>query len=266
MFNKILVIAFAVIATIFMCANMAKAQVVTEGLVSYWSFDAADIDGNTAKDVFGENNGTMEGGPEVVEGRIRQALEFDSTNYVDLGAPESLNMDPPLTVSMWVNRLGSTPAGCIWLGNNLDPDQVHGWTKNLIVINAAGTLSLDQYPPSGGSCSTEVGLLAALDVWHYITAVLDVATAYLYVDGSLEAECSLEVYGGPDPTNWLIGGRIFPENDGTYKFNGLVDEVCVYNRALSEDEIDQNMNASGITPVRPADKLALTWGDVKLSR
>ena len=132
MLNKMLVIAFTVIATIFMCANMAKSQVVTKGLVSYWTFDRTDINGDTVKDVFGENDGTMKGNPKVVEGKVSQALEFDGDDYVDFGVPESLNMDPPLTVSMYINNKDET-ASFIWQGG-----EAGGSTKNYIYVRNDG--------------------------------------------------------------------------------------------------------------------------------
>ncbi|MBC8234028.1 hypothetical protein H8E77_31155, partial [bacterium] len=69
MFQKILII-LAVIAIVFTYANIAKAQVVKDGLVSYWSFDKADTAGKTAKDIWGNNDGTMEGSPKVADGKI----------------------------------------------------------------------------------------------------------------------------------------------------------------------------------------------------
>lgn len=258
MFNKMLVITFAVIATIFICANMAKAQVVTKGLVSYWTFDKADIDGDTVKDVFGKNDGTMKGDPKVVEGKVSQALEFDGDDYVDFGVPESLNMDPPLTVAMYINNRDETPS-FLWQGG-----EEGGSTKNYIYVRNDGGLNVGQWPPGGGDLSSVAGLLETLGAWYYLTVVFD-DQYLLYVDGSLEGEFPSEIYSGPIPTAWLLGTRLFPAN-AAYYFKGLVDELGVYNRALSEDEINQNMDAGGWAAVSPANKLALTWGDLKVSR
>ena len=111
--------------------------------------------------------------------------------------------------------------------------------------------------------SSEAGLFES-DSWVHLAFVIG-EQYLLYVDGSLVAELAAEVYDGPDPTGWLLGTRIFPEN-AEYYFIGLVDELGVYNRALSEDEINQNMNAGGFAAVRPANSLARTWGEIKVSR
>ena len=120
-----------------------------------------------------------------------------------------------------------------------------------------------QWPPGGGDLSSEAGLFES-DSWVHLAFVIG-EQYLLYVDGSLVAELAAEVYDGPDPTGWLLGTRIFPEN-AEYYFIGLVDELGVYNRALSEDEINQNMNAGGFAAVRPANSLARTWGEIKVSR
>ena len=52
-------------------ATVAEAAVVTDGLVSYWTFDESTIQGDTVEDIFGDNDGTVMGAPEMVEGAKR---------------------------------------------------------------------------------------------------------------------------------------------------------------------------------------------------
>ena len=64
---------------------MAPASVVTDGLVSYWTFDKAYIVNDTVKDVWSNNNGTLIGNPKVVPGQVGEALEFDGAgDFVNL--------------------------------------------------------------------------------------------------------------------------------------------------------------------------------------
>jgi len=258
MSNRMFYIPFAVIATIFLGTGMVKAQVVSKGLVSFWTFDKANIDGISVIDVFGENDGTMMGDPKVVDGEVGQALEFDGDDYVDFGTPESLNMKPPLTVAMYINN-NDESASFIWQGG-----EKGGSTKNYIYVRPDGGLNVGQWPPGGGDLNSPAGLLEKRGTWYYITAVFD-DKYLLYVDGSLKAEFPSEVYSGPNPSGWLLGTRLFPAN-AAYYFIGLVDELGVYNRALSVDEINQNMNAGRWAFVKPDNKLAITWGDLKVSR
>ena len=61
-------------ATLVWQIGAAEGQVVEDGLVSYWTFDVADVVDTTVKDVWGGNDGTLVGDPEAVEGKIGQAL------------------------------------------------------------------------------------------------------------------------------------------------------------------------------------------------
>ena len=61
--------------TITMFAHNGNTEPVTDGLVSYWTFDQQDIDGKRAKDVWGKNNGTIVGNPKRVAGRVKKEFE-----------------------------------------------------------------------------------------------------------------------------------------------------------------------------------------------
>ena len=102
MFSKTLII-LAIIATVLVYTNMAKAKLVTEGLVSYWTLDEADIEDDIAKDVWGENHGTIYGGPVTAEGKVGEALYFDDTDdFIVCGNDESLVMKEAFTLEAWV--------------------------------------------------------------------------------------------------------------------------------------------------------------------
>jgi len=66
-------------------------------------------------------------------------------------------------------------------------------------------------------------------------------------------------------TKWNLPRKVLIAKHPTadINFEGPIDEVRVYNRALSEDEVVQNMNAEGMAVVNPAEKLAFTWGKIK---
>ncbi len=89
MLSWILVSAF--VLTFCAYTGMSQAQVVEEGLVSYWTFDEADIGGETLKDIFGNNDGTISGDPKAVDGRIGKALEFDGNDHIAFGNDASVH-------------------------------------------------------------------------------------------------------------------------------------------------------------------------------
>ena len=97
---KTLILAVAV----FLCVGGAKAQqIVTDGLVSYWTFDDGDIEGDTVKDVWGDNDGTIVGNAQMVDGKIGKALEFDGVgSYVEVPDHESLQLWEKHTLEAWI--------------------------------------------------------------------------------------------------------------------------------------------------------------------
>jgi hypothetical protein len=91
--------------------------------------------------------------------------------------------------------------------------------------------------------------------WSHIVMSTDGKMAYLYQDGKLIK--SQETTVAADAQPFVLGHTL-----GVF-WKGTIDEVRVYDRDLSEEEVSQNMNAEGLSVLSPTDKLALTWGQIK---
>ncbi|MFQ6041496.1 MAG: LamG domain-containing protein, partial [Candidatus Poribacteria bacterium] len=97
--------------------------------------------------------------------------------------------------------------------------------------------------------------------WHFLVGTWDGGTLKLYIDGSLDAEmpCAGTLLTNDEPM--FIGAR-----GGTQRFLvGALDEIKVYNYALSPDEIARDME-SPVTAVEPNDKLTTTWSAIKAQK
>lgn len=104
MFNISFVRIFALTLIIFAgCLITAKAQIVTKGLVSWWSFDKTSIEDENVKDIYGEHDGIIFGEPKIVNGKRNEALDFgEGNNYVEVKAKGDLvTMDGSYTVLLW---------------------------------------------------------------------------------------------------------------------------------------------------------------------
>jgi len=265
MFNKILTIVFvlAVITTVFMYANETKAQVVTSGLVSYWTFDSADITDETVKDVWGDNDGNIIGNPQIVAGKVGEGLEFDGNeDYVDYGVFDLSNQGTveahinPATFGTILTILASgskTCNTCYW----------HFRVFRNAKIEVA-QCNNDQSDWLTGSATL------AENTWYHVAIVSNGTTYKIYVDGQEE---TMTLTGGANSGDWFGDTDTDNITIGVFKraglddfFNGIIDEVRVYNRALSEADINQNMNAQGLAVVSPTKKIALTWGKIKSSK
>jgi hypothetical protein len=256
-FNRILTIAFAltVIMITLMSANITKAQVVQDGLVSYWSFDEAYIRGDTVKDVWGQNDGTIMGNPEIVEGKFGKALEFDGVDdCVSIGNISALS-GGNVTITAWVYWEGGT--------GNYDPIVTQSdadWAGYYFYIYSAEAVKSLAFWLDDVEAITQTSFPE--DEWHFVTAVHDDTNLEVYINGVLggtQAKTGL----GISKTGYIGFDDYTPAPE---YFKGIIDEVGIYDRVLSEDEIVQNMSADGMAAISPTKRLAFTWGDIKVSR
>lgn len=102
--------------------------------------------------------------------------------------------------------------------------------------------------------------------WVHICFWLDVegGSRRIYINGKLEVADSGKAgvaYKGTAGKT-IVGSW----GDRGQKFNGIIDEVQVWDRALTENEIKESMEDLIASPVEPLDKLATTWGDIKQVR
>ncbi len=259
--------ALAFLVTVFMYANVTKADVVTDGLVGYWSLDESSIKGKTVEDVWGENDGTIEGKLKEVGGKIGGALEFDGVSSVDIPGTDSLNFNgkDELTVAAWVNADSDVPVGnpaavgCC--GTIVAQRDVDGWALRFDGRNGGQEMEFIVHTAAGWQGDGGFGTPKFKEgEWHYLTGVVDEDKLLLYVDGELEQEMA---FAGPISSNGPET-EIGHANDGG--FIGLIDEVLIYDKALSEKEVRQNFESKVFSSVEPRNKLATYWGKIKVSR
>jgi hypothetical protein len=252
------------IAIIFMYANVTKADVVTDGLVGYWSLDKNTIKGNTVEDIWGDNDGTISGNPTEAVGKIGEALKFDGDDSVDIVGTQSLNFNGKnaLTVVAWVNAGSSEPvvgvvAGCC--GTIVAQRDANGWALRYDGRNPGQEIELIVCPNWQGDGGFGAKTLKEGE-WHYLTGVVDDTKLVFYLDGDFVQEA---VFSGPITSN---GPETEIGHAGDGGFVGIIDEVGIYEKALSEKEVKQNYQSTGFTAVNPNNKLATCWGKVKVSR
>ena len=244
-----------VIAVILMATNIAHArQAITDGLVSYWSFNKDSVTGKTVKDLVGANDGTMDGNVEVVDGKVGEALKF-SGGHVDCGADKSLtDIGDQITLEAWIKP--EKPGWAIFAGISRSGNNsyVIAWSDQTRVDFNLWNGALETWPFHS---------VAQLDVgkWHHIAGVYDSSEAIIYINGEVDNEKKFEGVLKHNGENFWMGAR---KSDGL-PYHGILDELRLYNRGLSQAEIEQNLEAEGLA-VEPTQKLALTWGAIKVSK
>jgi hypothetical protein len=207
--------------------------------VSHWKFDEGS--GTTAYDSVGTNDGTVYGATWTT-GQINGALSFDGVDdYVDIPYNSNLdrNASEGISLSVWF-KLNSYPAG--W---NQGPifglfDSADAGAKNYLFIDKplyGNLITWDQYPPSYGWIKS---IKPDLDTWYHIAVVEDSSYRAIYINGSLDvSDNTPELYQGNPPDTIRIGSRA---DLAPFYFNGTIDDVMIFDIALSAQEIQQLYN------------------------
>lgn len=245
------------ITCLFVAIPLAEAQLPLDGVVSYWPFD----DG-TGEDVLGDNDGELMGNPKSVAGKVGKAFEFDGTNSVHIPGTASLEFagEKAMSVVAWVNADSDSPvqgvvAGCC--GTIVAQRDVNGWALRFDGRNAGQEMEFIVQPGWQGDGGFGAPKFDK-GKWHHLVGVVDDKDMFLYVDGQLEKEMG---YNGPMSTG---GSETEIGHAGDGGFVGIIDEVMIYNKALSAGEVEQIFEAKGL-PVQPQGKLAARWGEIKTS-
>ncbi|RLC40566.1 MAG: hypothetical protein DRH44_08365, partial [Candidatus Coatesbacteria bacterium] len=191
------------------------------GLVGYWKFDEGS--GTSAYDSSGQgNNGTLVNGPSWVDGKIGDALKFDGSNdYVST----PLNIDQSgssqgVTMVAWVYPT-STSSG----RHEMISSDNGGYDWSL--LREGGTWYVFT-----GENTRSTGFSVDLNQWQHVVAVFIPGTGVKFYKNGQETTISYISYDTSDG-NIRIGCR---SGGGEY-FGGIIDEVAIYKRVLSDSEI-----------------------------
>ena len=211
------------------------------GLVGYWTFN--DGSGTTAADSSGNGyTATLVNGVSWVTGEIGDAVSANGVNQYVSFPPIDLSGTQAVTVAMWVYRTYSTVGGHTLFENSTDYD--------------ASTTGFGLFPDDPG-CN---GILAALQgdvgydkncytqpssgAWHHLAVVYDKSRpanseVALYLDGDLQTPTQTLATATNTNTFGDNPSYLF-SRAGTQQFAaGIVDDLQLYNRALSASEIQQ---------------------------
>jgi len=222
-------------------------------LVLHLSFDEGA--GSVAKDSSKfKNDCTLKGNPQWIDGRFGKALELDGATSGEVPDSDSLDLTDAMTIEAWVKLYGGGE------GTQSAVEKGSAWIPgeyNLAALYSNGTL-LQMYDLPEECDDENVGSSIQDQQWHFLAGTWDGGAIRLYIDGNLDREmsCAGTLLANDEPL--FIGAR-----GGTQRFLiGALDEVRIYNYALSEAELVRDME-SPVAAVEPIGKLATTWGSIK---
>ena len=206
---------------------LAPSAPSADSLVAHWALD--DGAGTAATDSAGSNHGTVQGAASWGPGHAGGALALDGalTSYVNCGTSDALNITDAITLSAWV--YASEPA------ESLRP--IVGKGDHAYMLRHGSGETFDFFIHSSGawhqiSAPAPEALYAS--AWIHVAGTFDGSQLRLYVNGVLAT--SQDYAGTISLADHEVNiGRNSEEIDRVYR--GAIDEVRIYNSALTEAEV-----------------------------
>ena len=240
-------------------AGLKVAPPSTEGLVAHWAFDGDTTDANG-----GKHNGRIRGSAPLVPGIRGKALHLRRSRMESMAVSSSpdLILRETLTVAAWVKYSSIAPrwgSQILWCGDERlgrDLWQLNLFTDGTLHLRSDRSVSGQpifhvfeneiQFSPKGGAIlSQHVGVWSpkqlAPETWYFVTGTIEKlspkqSSFKIYVNGEAAGETRTgEVVNYDTDKMWVNVGSV--DFGDWQNFDGLIDEVRVYNRALTAAEV-----------------------------
>jgi len=266
-----------IVILVFGLLSFNTSAQLTKGLHFYMPFEEGE--GNIAKDVGPKGfEATLHDTAKFVEdGKYGGAIEFSagSAKIAEPGGKSELYTEH-LTVAVWLYpyEISAEALGTGHVYGNIffhksgsSDDNVEfglGNGQGLYWYINAGQKDMGPFDGTDVDITIplpELGMQT--DTWYHVVGTFDSDNLRIYLDGELKGEKPVPANGpamiwNDNPIEF--GGRGTAENS----YKGLMDELVVYDRAITEDEVVRVMNARDFFAVDAGSKLTTTWGDLKI--
>jgi hypothetical protein len=206
------------------------------GLVSYWPLDEGSV--GTAYDVTGNNNGTTSG-VQIADGKNGNSIGHQSGSSATVPDSTSLDITSNLTLEYWfrpsvdvLNMAATYPIGVFKRDY-----QIGGYGSHF--YNTNGKVNF-QWCYSGGTTTLYSDTIIEGGNWYHYAATYDGSTARLYINGVEEDSAAV--------TTAMASSAGYDLSLGSQTFEGLIDEVKIYNTALSASAIREHWEEGSTNP------------------
>ena len=273
--NVINVLCILSLLLIALCVNTTDAKLDESTIAGMWTFE--DGQGETVTDESGNgSDGTFVGDLNWVDGKFGGGLEFNGTDtWVKIGtkgdadslAALDFNQSEGFSIHAWVYSAVAPTGKCIvWKGLGCST-----WSQYLLGTGAhensvnSANASFHIRAGNGGARQEVLGDPLPEKEWVHVVGVWDSEELHIYVNGDLQNSANAagppwasleEVYLGADPGC-----------NKRCQWNGIMDEVVIFNVALSESEVKSlGSGIEGALAVDATGKTTTTWGSIKSKR
>jgi len=253
---RITIACMSLIVMSLLFITSGHTEINQASIVGAWLFDEGG--GTTAVDSSGNgHDGTIVGGAKYVDGKFGTAIQLDGID--DWVHVPSIGNFEQVTIAVWVNMTGRVGQWRVIINND-------GWKAgdihHQLHPNNKVEFSIHSNPGGNDTFGTFLFDNSQLNKWHHLATVYNGTEGWIrfYVDGELDVE---NKWGGNPGT---IGpARIGSWDGGGREWQGMLDELIIFNVALEEDDIQTLMENGlrGILSVEPVGKVATIWGKIK---
>ncbi len=252
----------------FITAGYATAK-LTDDLVVYFTFD--NVKGKRVLDESGNDlHAKIVKNTKFVEGKYGNAIHITrkTEDCVNVPAADALEISDEITMMAWVYHEDWTGQSSQWFDKGT-------YSEDFNSVYGMAVYDEDDLGGGGWDNGTAIGFILGGEfqvliiiqnsmkdrTWHHIVGTCEDKSFKIYLDGEILAESELPFdFIGVNDQDLRIGCA---KNRPEYAFeDGFIDEVAIWSRALSEDEIKTAMRGP-LFPVSPKHKVATTWGDLK---
>lgn len=208
--------------------SSASCQAAPSGLVAWWTGNGYPLD------VIGVNHGRLANGASYATGKVRTGFQLSSNQHVAVPASSSINVGTSsgFTIELWIK-----PSQVTGLFPLLEWNNTNGsYGAHFYVINGLLTANLVDISGFPHSVNPPSGAILA-NVLQHVALTYDKTSgnAMVYLNGTNIYTVSIGALTAQTSYPLYIGRR--PGQDGPFNFQGVMDEVSLYNRALTPDEI-----------------------------
>lgn len=259
---KFLTIFVILLFAVYFLIHPTQAAFNSDNIMGMWLFNEGN--GNTAEDSSGNgNDGKIIGGAKWVDGMFGKGLEFDgSDDWVEVQHSDTVAFEKGTSFSITLHYKGSGVGGALVGKGYEDTSQVKPW---YLLWNGGGNPNVSFYLRTTADQNSRIDstIPVADEAWHFIAAVADADAKKisLWIDGKKNIEGALNVSEGYGTNDSVF--HIARHFDRYTK--GIIDDVGIFNVALSKDEIDTIMD-NGLEEAAAVDavgKLTTTWANIK---
>ena len=281
--------------------NIGSAEIDPTSVVAAYLFDNEEADKVLIDWSGNRNHGEINRKIDYVEGKFGKAIHFNPSrnNFIDLGKP-LLNDLEEFTIVVWVNKDAEDWVGATGIVGQHDVIEWFLSRRSTLMLMAYPTTETHQkkdvhvHPHDWAGCLNAKICISALlklpgpdfkwedeESWVHLAAIGDAAimrNTRNAARGVQKRVNKLNIgpvtsYGASAHSTKIGGGGIFgPAEAGPDFFSGSIDELAIFNVALSLDDI-KTLMAEGLESigllgqaVEPAGKLSVTWGELKNGR